>query len=126
MHADLACRALQMAIDQRRPTAGLMFHSDRGSQYASAEYRALLNRHGVVCSMSAKGECWDNSVAESFFGRFKDEFFYQRSWASKRELYAAAIEYITCFYNFERKHSALGYMSPVAYEACAAQRPLAA
>lgn len=126
MRSDLVIRALDMAVGQRRPPVGLLFHSDRGSQYASEDFQSLLKRHSIVCSMSRKAECWDNAVAESFFGRLKDELLYRRLWPSKRGLRDAVAEYITCFYNCSRSHSALGYMSPMEYEAAGQSDALAA
>lgn len=117
LDASLATRALESAARQRRPRPGLIFHSDRGSQYASAGFQAVLKKWGMVCSMSRTGECWDNAVAESFFSRLKDELLYRRSWNSKREFRNAVAEYVTCFYNYARSHSSLGYQTPVEYEA---------
>lgn len=109
---ELPLRALHMAIQMRRPPRGLMHHTDRGCQYASAEYRAVLAQHGIVASMSRKGNCWDNAVAESFFATLKTELvrdidFLTREHA-RRELFA----YIEGFYNRRRRHSSLGYASP--------------
>lgn len=106
--------ALRNAITQRRPQTGLLHHSDRGVQYASRSFRGLLAEHGIVCSMSRKGDCYDNAVTESFFGTLKtelDERMSSRS-AARRQLF----EYIEVFYNRQRRHSALGYVSPVAFE----------
>ena len=109
---ELPLRALHMAIQMRRPPRGLIQHTDRGCQYASAEYGAALEQHGIVASMSRKGNCWDNAVAESFFATLKTELvrdvdFLTREHA-RRELFA----YIEGFYNRRRRHSSLGYASP--------------
>ena len=116
MKADSVCNALTMATWQRRPKPGLIVHSDRGSQYASKQYCNFLKKHGFVGSMSRKGNCWDNSVAESFFGRLKDERVewrnYQNRWEAKQDI----LDYITMFYNNQRLHSSLGYQSPNQFE----------
>ena len=116
MPAHLVCEALNMAIQTRRPNAGLIVHSDRGSQYASAEYQALLNQHGFVCSMSRKGNCWDNAVTERFFLSLKMERVWQGRYANYAEAERDIVNYIVGFYNTERLHSTLGYVSPAAYE----------
>jgi transposase InsO family protein len=108
----LPMAALKMAIQRRRPEAGLLHHSDRGCQYTSYEYRTALARHGVTVSMSRRGNCWDNAVAESFFATFKNELVHGRSWSSRLELRAAAFEYIESFYNRRRLHSSLAYKTP--------------
>ena len=108
--------ALMMAIARRRPGAGLVHHSDRGSQYAAHAYRALLAAHGMVCSMSRVGNCWDNAVAESFFGTLKRELADGADWATREDARAAVFEYIEVWYNRQRRHSSLGFLSPVAYE----------
>jgi putative transposase len=115
----LTLAALQMAIDQRQPAPGLMHHSDRGTTYASGEYQDRLAKHGFVCSMSRKGNCWDNAVVESFFSTLdieceNGEMFSSRS-AARREV----TEYILGFYNPTRLHSSLGYMSPMEFERAA-------
>jgi putative transposase len=112
LSTQLPIAALKMAIQRRRPEAGLMHHSDRGCQYTSFEYRTALARHGVTVSMSRTGNCWDNAVAESFFATFKNELVHGRSWSSRLELRAAAFEYIESFYNRRRLHSTLGYKTP--------------
>ena len=112
----VALEALEMALRDRNPPRGLLHHSDRGSQYASQEYRALLARHGIVSSMSRKGNCWDNAVAESFFASLKTELVYQSRWRTRAEARSAIFEYIELFYNRQRRHSALGYLSPVEFE----------
>ena len=121
MPAQLVCQALHMAIVSRRPAPGLIVHSDRGSQYASGEHAALLARHGLIASMSRKGNCWDNSVMERFFLNLKMERVWQRDYANHPEAMADIADYITCFYNPIRLHSTLGYRSPVEHERQAAQ-----
>jgi transposase InsO family protein len=112
----LALDALRMALGQRQPAAGVLHHSDRGSQYASGEYQALLTQHGMTCSMSRKGDCWDNAVVESFFATLKAEVVDAADWATREEARAALFEYIEVWYNRQRRHSSLGYRSPVQYE----------
>jgi transposase InsO family protein len=116
MPAELVCSALQMAIAQRQPPAGLIVHSDRGSQYASEAHRRLLERHGLRASMSRKGNCWDNAVMERFFLNLKMERVWQRDYANHAEATRDVTEYIVGFYNNVRLHSKLGYLSPTAYE----------
>ncbi len=108
--------ALEMALGRRRPSAGLMHHSDRGSQYASHAYRDLLKKHGIACSMSGKGDCLDNAVAERFFGSLKREWTAHRYYDTRQEARDDIIAYIEMFYNSTRKHSYLGYVSPNDYE----------
>jgi putative transposase len=125
MQARLVCDALNMAIQQRRPAAGLIVHSDRGSQYASALYQDLLNENGFVCSMSRKGNCWDNSIAERFFLNLKMERVWQRQYANQTEARNDIADYIVSFYNCERLNSALGNLPPTVYERkMAAQKPI--
>jgi transposase InsO family protein len=116
MPAELACTALQMAITQHNPPAGLLVHSDRGSQYASELHRALLTRHGLMASMSRKGNCWDNAVMERFFLNLKMERVWQRDYANHAEAIRDVTDYIVGFYNNVRLHSKLGYLPPTAYE----------
>ncbi len=116
MHAELVCSALRMAITQRQPPAGLLVHSDRGSQYASANYRELLSRHGLLASMSRKGNCWDNAVMERFFLNLKMERVWQKNYANQAEANRDIADCIVGFYNTVRLHSTLGYMAPTAYE----------
>ena len=116
MPAQLVCDALNMAIGQRQPAAGLIVHSDRGSQYASALYQEMLERHGFVCSMSRKGNCWDNAVAERFFLNLKMERVWQRQYANHAEAKADITDYIVGFYNCKRINSALGNLPPTVYE----------
>ena len=108
--------ALEMALGRRQPSSGLLHHSDRGSQYASHAYQDLLERHEIVCSMSGKGECLDNAVAERFFGSLKREWTSHCHYATRQEARDDIIAYIEMFYNSTRKHSYLGYVSPNDYE----------
>lgn len=117
MRADLCLEALSNAAAARRPTAGLIHHSDRGSQYASADYRHLLGKHDMICSMSRRGNCWDNAVAESFFKSLKAEWVYRRNYATRADARRSLFEYVEVFYNRRRRHSALGHVSPTAFEA---------
>jgi transposase InsO family protein len=116
LQAGLALDALRMAIVARRPAAGLLHHSDRGSQYAAAEYRAVLASHGMLASMSRKGDCWDNAVAESFFATLERELLGRRDWRTHAEARQAIFRYIETWYNRQRRHSTLGYVSPARYE----------
>ena len=116
MPAELVCDALNMAIQQRRPAPGLIVHSDRGSQYASELYQDLLDEHGFVCSMSRKGNCWDNAIAERFFLNLKMERVWQRQYANHTEARNDITDYIVSFYNCERLNSALGNLPPTVYE----------
>lgn len=111
----LALRALRPALVLRRPAPGLIHHSDRGAQYASAPYQALLAAHGAVPSMSRRGDCWDNAVVESFFATLKAELAPMR-WATRAAAHQALGSYIDQWYNQQRRHSALGYRSPIQYE----------
>ena len=112
----VALDALQMALTDRQPPQGLLHHSDRGSQYASHEYQQLLTLHGIQSSMSRKGNCWDNAVAESFFATLKLELVYQSRWSTRTHARNEVFEYIELFYNRQRRHSALGYLSPDEFE----------
>jgi putative transposase len=116
MKASLVCDALNMAIWQRKPLSGLIVHSDRGSQYASKEYRELLKIHHYIGSMSKKGDCWDNSVIESFFGSLKQERVQWRNYQTRWEAQQDILNYITMFYNSNRLLSYLGYQSPNQFE----------
>ena len=116
MTAQLVCDALTMAIWLRRPKAGLIHHSDRGSQYASHAFRRLLKAHGILGSMSRKGNCWDNAVVESFFGSLKQERVHWRHYQTRYEAQQDILDYISMFYNSYRLHSYLGYKSPNQYE----------
>ena len=116
MKAKLVCDALRMALWQRRPKAGLIHHSDRGSQYASKAFRRLLKAHDIKGSMSRKGDCWDNAVVESFFGSLKQERVQWRYYQSRNEAQQDILDYITMFYNDYRLHSYLDYKTPNQYE----------
>ena len=116
LEAELALDALQMALARRYPAPGLVHHSDRGVQYASTAYRELLEAHGAVASMSRKGNCWDNAVAEAFFSTLEFELIEGANWGTHAEARKAIFRYIEGWYNRERLHSSLGYLSPVAYE----------
>lgn len=112
----LVLDALRAAVGRRVPNAGLVHHSDRGSQYASGDYQDALDDLGVTCSMSRKGNCWDNAVAESFFATLKTECVYTRRFATRAEAREAIFEFIEVFYNRRRLHSTLGYVSPIDFE----------
>jgi transposase InsO family protein len=116
MEASLVCDALRMAIGIRQPAPGLVFHSDRGSQYTSAAFTALLGAHGMRQSLSRRRQCWDNAVAESFFGTLKTELVSRQPWPTRMAVRRAIFEFIEVFYNRQRLHSSLGYRSPAEYE----------
>jgi len=115
MRTELVGDALRMAIDHRRPAPGLIFHSDRGSQFTSTGFGDLLNANGIRQSLSRPGQCWDNAVAESFFATLKTELVYLHAWPTRAQARSAIFEFIEVFYNRFRLHSALGYLSPVDY-----------
>jgi transposase InsO family protein len=117
MEVELVMIALRMARETRRPAPGLIFHSDRGSQYASSEYRTELAAHGMLASMSAKGDCYDNAVAESFFATLEFELVMKHDWHTRADARRAICRYIEGWYNRRRRHSTLGSISPAAYEA---------
>jgi len=117
MTRHLVMNALDMAIKRRKPAGGLIHHSDRGSQYASGDFQELLNKHGIRCSMSRKGDCWDNAPVESFFGTLKQELIFHQRYHTRSHAKQSIFEYIERFYNRKRLHSTLGYQSPVDYEA---------
>jgi putative transposase len=117
MPTSLVESALEMAIDLRAPPAGLLHHSDRGVQYAAHAFQGLLQRHGIVCSMSRKGNCYDNAVKESFFHTLKTELCDHEHYRTRAEARASVFEFIEVFYNRQRLHSTLGYCSPVEFEA---------
>ena len=116
MKADLVNNALLMAIWQRKPPKGLIWHTDQGSQYCSESHSKLIRQHGIIQSMSRKGNCWDNAVAESFFHTIKTELIYQNKFKTREEARHAIFEYIEVFYNRTRMHSSNDYLSPVKYE----------
>lgn len=117
MKRGLAMDALRRAIALRRPPAGLIHHSDRGSQYCSDDYRRLLRDHGLVASMSGRGNCYDNAMVETVFKTIKSELIWRTTFATRAEAGKAIGRYIEAFYNPRRRHSSLGYVSPVAFEA---------
>lgn len=116
LDARLCLAALRMALTQRRPAAGLIVHSDRGAQFASAAYRQVLGEHGLLASMSRKGNCYDNAFIESFWSSLKYEVVYHRRFATRAEARVAIFDYIETFYNRTRLHSSLGYLSPITFE----------
>jgi transposase InsO family protein len=117
MRAELVCDALRMAITHRRPAPGLIFHSDRGTQYTSSEFTGLLTEHQMIQSLSRPRQCWDNAVAESFFASLKLELIDRRSWATRTQVRRAVFDYIEVFFNRRRLHSSLDYLTPAEYEA---------
>ena len=112
----LTLRALDRALLLRHPAPGVIHHSDRGVQYASAAYQDRLRAHGMISSMSRAGDCWDNAVVESFFATLKRDLVRSARWATRADAYRALTEFIDRWYNHQRRHSALGYLSPIAYE----------
>jgi putative transposase len=120
LHRDLALAALRRALLTRRPLAGLIHHSDRGSQYCSIDYQAELQRHGILTSMSGKGNCYDNAMVETFFKTLKSELVWRTVFQTRSEAEQAIARYIDGFYNHIRRHSALDFVSPVQFEKLAA------
>ncbi len=116
MSRHLAISALNMALDMRNPPGGLIHHSDRGAQYASDDYRQLLEQHDIECSMSARGNCYDNAVVESFFGSLKRERIRKYRYQTRAEAQRDIFDYIECFYNRKRRHGYLGFVSPTEFE----------
>ena len=116
LRAELVTDALQMALAQRRPERGLIWHSDQGAQFVSLAFGQQARAAGIAQSMGSKGDCYDNAVAESFFATLKKELINRRSWPSKAELRTEVFDYIEVFYNRERRHSTLGQRSPADYE----------
>lgn len=116
LRAELVVDALQMAVARREPETGLVIHSDQGSQYVSLAFGQAARQAGIARSMGSRGDCWDNAVAESFFATLKKELVRRRSWPEKAELRSAVFDYIEIFYNRQRLHSSLGYLTPVEYE----------
>jgi len=116
MTRELTLNALKMAINRRNPGPGLMHHSDRGSQYACGDYQKLLTAHKMLCSMSRKGNCWDNSPVESFFHTLKTECIYWEEFETREQAKRKIFEWIEILYNRNRRHSTLGYLSPVTFE----------
>jgi transposase InsO family protein len=121
MTKELVNDALHMAFVQRETTTGILYHSDRGSQYASDDHQKLLKDYGMTCSMSRKGNCWDNAVVESFNATLKTELIHRRRWNTREEARAAIFKYLETWYNIQRLHSTLGYRSPAEFEALYAQ-----
>jgi putative transposase len=119
MKTDLVIDAVKMALMRRKVRSPLLLHSDQGSQYAAADYRAILAENGIECSMSRKGCCWDNAVAESFFHTLKTELVYHEDYCSRAEAKASIFEYIEVFYNRQRRHSHIGQVAPLAFESAA-------
>ena len=113
---ELVCGALEMAVAQRGDVNGVILHSDRGAPYASKEYRKVLECHGIVCSMSRKGDCWDNAPMESFYHSLKTKWVVFEDYRDHNEARASIFSYIELFYNRKRRHSKLNYMSPDRYE----------
>ena len=116
MTRDLVIEALKQAIGRRQPGSGLIHHSDRGSQYASKDFQILLKSQGFLCSMSGKGNCYDNAQMESFYGTLKTELVYHEKYRTREEARRSIFEYIEAFYNRFRRHSSLGYRSPAVFE----------
>lgn len=116
MRSELVVEALQMALARRRPEPGLVHHSDMGSQYVSLAFGQQARDAGIAVSMGSKGDAYDNAVAESFFATLKKELVHRQPWPTRRDLSSAVFEYIEAFYNRQRRHSTLGYLSPEAYE----------
>ncbi len=114
--AALVCAALEMAVLHRAPDPGLMHHSDRGVQYTAEAFTKLMGQHEIVCSMSRKGNCWDNACTESFFGSLKTEWLGDKRYATRQEVHQDVFKYIEVFYNRKRRHASLDYLSPAAYE----------
>jgi putative transposase len=122
MESRLVVDALGMAIARRLPTQGLLAHSDRGSQYASEHYQKVLLEAGIECSMSGKGQCWDNAPMESFFATLKKELVYDEDYHTREQARGSIFEYIEAYYNHKRRHSTLGYVSPAEFEKAYAAR----
>jgi transposase InsO family protein len=116
LRTDLVAEALTDAVNRRRPAPGVVFHSDRGCQYTSAQYANLATDLGVKLSVGRKGQCWDNAVAESFFATIKTELIHRRTWPTRKAAISALFDYIEGWYNTRRRHSTLGYLSPAQYE----------
>jgi transposase InsO family protein len=122
LKTDLVDAALTDALLRRRPASGLVFHSDRGCQYTSAQHARLAAAHGVRLSVGRRGQCWDNAVAESFFSTIKTELLHRQPWPTHTAARQAIFEYIEGWYNTRRRHSTLGYLSPAAFEATGSHR----
>lgn len=124
INRELVLQALLMAIYQRRPNGDLMHHSDRGSQYASGDFQALLNEHGIECSVSSAGNCYDNAAVGSFFALLKRERVHRRHYQTRQEARTDLFDYIERFYNRKRRHGSAGRMSPLNYEAMRLNQPV--
>jgi len=122
MNRDVVINALTLAQSRRQPSKGLLLHSDQGSQYASTDYQDLLTKAGFTCSMSRKGNCWDNAPVESFFATLKKECVYRTKFSTRNEARSALFAYIETYYNVERRHSTLGFSSPDEFERLQAQK----
>jgi transposase InsO family protein len=116
LKADLVTNALQMALDRRQPKAGLLMHTDRGSQYVADRYLHLMHRYGIEASMSRTGNCWDNAVAESFFHTLKTECVYLERFETREQAQTVIFDYVEVFYNRQRRHSSNGNLAPMVYE----------
>jgi len=125
MKKELVINSLRMAIWRRRPEPGLIFHSDRGSQYCSKDFQKMLQENDMLSSMSRKGNCWDNSVAESFFGSLKIERVFDATYSTREEARRDIVDYIEMWYNSRRRHSYLGYLSPKEFEKMMAMKKAA-
>ena len=113
---ELVINALNHAVTRRKPPPGMIFHSDRGSQFACGEFQNLLTKYGMIPSMSRAGDCYDNAITETFFGTLKTELTYFENYRSRNEAKRSIFEYIEVFYNRQRRHSALGYLTPAEFE----------
>jgi putative transposase len=116
MSRQLVCDALMMALRRRYFPKGVLFHSDRGSQYCSDDYQKMLKNYGLICSMSRKGNCWDNSVAESFFNSLKTELIYNEEYKTRENAKQSIFHYIEVYYNRIRRHSTIGLILPMRFE----------
>ena len=116
INKELVCNALTMALWRRGFPKDVIMHTDRGSQYCSHKYQSIIKSNGLICSMSRKGNCWDNSVAESFFKTIKSEFIYDMKFITRKEAKLAVFDYIEVYYNRERRHSAIDYSTPYEVE----------
>jgi len=126
LRTELVLDALNRALGRRLPGADLVHHSDRGCQYASRAYQAVLAQHGITCSMSRRGNCYDNAVVESFFATLKNELVHRHAWPTREHATLAIADYIELFYNCRRRHSTLDYQSPLSFELTGTQRQKAA
>lgn len=125
MRTELCIKALESAIKRYRPQRGLIHHSDRGVQYCSKDYQKLLKKHGILCSMSRKGNCYDNACAETFFSTIKCEMLYHKKYETRKEAHRDIFWYIEVFYNRKRRHQSLGYLTPAEYRRMYAEKTAA-